>query len=98
VTAGTPLLQIDPLKQQATVSSQEASRRAQEANLRYAEVQLDRERKLYEAGVVPKQELDNAQTTYDSAAAQLKSLEQQVAQQQVELRYYGVVAPMDGIV
>src|SRR6202171_3801507 len=40
VKVGTPLLQIDPLKQQATLSSQEASRVAQEANLRYAKVQL----------------------------------------------------------
>ena len=98
VKAGTPLLQIDPLKQQATVSSQEASRVAQEANLRYAKVQLDREKKLFEAGVVAKQELDNAQTNYDASLAQLKSLEQQVAQQQVELHYYSVAAPMDGIV
>jgi RND family efflux transporter MFP subunit len=98
VKAGAPLLQIDPLKQQATVSSQEASRLAQEANVRYAKVQLDREKKLFEAGVVAKQELDNAQTNYDAALAQLKSLEQQVAQQQVELHYYTVAAPMDGIV
>src|SRR4029077_8313503 len=69
VAAGAPLLQIDPLKQEATVSSQEASRLAQEANLRYAKVQLDRERKLFEAGVVAKQELDNAQTNYDAAQA-----------------------------
>ena len=67
VAAGTPLLQIDPLKQQATVSSQDATRLAQEANLRYAKVQLDREKKLFEAGVVAKQELDNAQTNYDAA-------------------------------
>jgi RND family efflux transporter MFP subunit len=98
VTAGMPLLQIDPLKQQATVSSQEAARAAQQANLRYAQVQLERERKLFEAGVVAKQELDNAQTTYDAAAAQLKALEEQVNQQQVELRYYRVAAPMEGIV
>ncbi len=98
VAAGAPLLQIDPLKQQATVSSQEASRVAQEANLRYAKVQLDREKKLFEAGVVAKQELDNAQTNYDAAEAQLKSLEQQVTQQQVELHYYTVAAPMTGIV
>jgi RND family efflux transporter MFP subunit len=98
VTAGMPLLQIDPLKQQATVSSQEAARAAQEANLRYAQVQLDREKKLFEAGVVPKQELDNAQSTYDAAAAQLKALEEQVNQQQAELHYYKVTAPMDGIV
>ena len=98
VTAGTPLLQIDPLKQQATLSSQEASRVAQEANLSYAKVQLEREKKLFESGVVAKQELDNAQTNYDAAAAQLKSLEQQVNSQQVELHYYGVTSPMDGIV
>jgi RND family efflux transporter MFP subunit len=98
VKTGTPLLQIDPLKQEATVSSQEAARTAQEANLRYAQVQLEREKKLYEAGVVPKQELDNAQSTYDAAAAQLKSLEEQVNQQQVQLHYYRVAAPMDGIV
>jgi RND family efflux transporter MFP subunit len=98
VKVGTPLLQIDPLKQQATLSSQEASRVAQEANLRYAKVQLDREKRLFEAGVVARQELDNAQTNFDAAEAQLKSLEQQVTTQQVELRYYTVAAPMDGIV
>jgi len=43
-------------------------------------------------------DFDNAQTNYDSAVAQLKSLEQQVQQQKVELRYYRVSAPMDGIV
>ena len=98
VAAGAPLLQIDPLKQEATVSSQEASRLAQEANLRYAKVQLDREKKLFEAGVVAKQELDNAQTNYDAALAQLRSLEQQVTQQQVQLHYYTVAAPMNGLV
>jgi len=98
VSAGTPLIQIDPLKQLAAVSSQEAARAAQEANVRYAQIQLERARKLYAAGVVPKQEVDNAQTTYDAAVAQLKALSDQVNQQQAELRYYRVTAPMDGIV
>src|SRR6202166_4323508 len=60
VRAGSPLLQIDPLKQQATLGSQVASHAAQEATLRYAQTQLERERKLFEAGVVSKQEFDNA--------------------------------------
>ena len=98
VKAGTPILQIDPLKQQATVSSQEANRTAQEANLRYAQTQLERVRKLFEAGVVSKQELDNAQTAHDAAVAQLKSLSDQVSQQQVELHYYRVTAPMAGTI
>jgi RND family efflux transporter MFP subunit len=98
VKPGQALLQIDPLKQQATVSSQEASRAAQEANVRYAKTQLAREQKLFEAGVVPKQDYDNAQTSYDAAVSQLKALTDQVSQQQVELHYYRVAAPMAGIV
>ena len=98
VTAEAPLLQIDPLKQEATVSSQEASRMAQEANMRYAKISLERAQKLHDAGVISKQELDNAQTAYDAAVAQLKALDEQVRQQRVELHYYSVSAPMDGIV
>ncbi len=98
VEAGTPLLQIDPLKQEATVNSQEASRAAQEANLRYAKVSLERGQKLFDAGVISKQDLDNVQSGYDAALAQVKSLDEQVKQQKVELHYYSVTSPMDGIV
>jgi len=98
VAAGEALLQIDPLKQEATVNSQEATRLAQESNVNLARVNLERAKKLAEAGVIAKSDLDNAQTAYDSAVAQLKSLEHQVEQQKVELRYYKVSSPMDGIV
>jgi RND family efflux transporter MFP subunit len=98
VKTGTPLLQIDPLKQEATVNSQEASRAAQEANLRYAKISLERAQKLIDAGVISKQEFDNAQTSYEAALAQVKALDEQVKQQKVELHYYSVTSPMDGIV
>jgi RND family efflux transporter MFP subunit len=98
VPTGAALLQIDPLKQEATVNSQEATRLAQESNVNLARVNLERAKKLAEAGVIAKSDLDNAQTNYDTAVAQLKSLEHQVEQQKVELRYYKVSSPMDGIV
>jgi RND family efflux transporter MFP subunit len=98
VKTGEPLLQIDPLKQEATVSSQEATRAAQEANRRLAQVSLERAKKLYAAGVISKQELDNAQSNFDAVDAQVKALEEQVRQQKVELHYYTVSAPMEGIV
>src|SRR5260221_6423462 len=98
VTACTPLIQIDPLKQQAAVSSQEAARAAQEATVRYAQIQLDRARKLYAAGVVPKADVDNAQTTYDAAVAQLKALSDQVKQHQRKLRDYPRAGATDGTV
>src|SRR5271163_296454 len=70
VNAGTPLLQIDPLKQEATLNSQQATLVAQEANLRLAKVSLERAQKLFAAGVISKQEVDNAQSVYDAAEAQ----------------------------
>jgi RND family efflux transporter MFP subunit len=98
VKAGDSLLQIDPLKQEAAVNSQDAARAAQEANLRLAKVTLERAKKLSEAGVISKADLDNAQTGYDTAVEQLKSQEHQLQQQKVELHYYSVSAPMEGIV
>src|SRR6266481_6929821 len=98
VAAGTPLLQIDPLRQEAVLNSQEASRAAQEANVRYAKISLERAQKLLDTGVISKQEFDNAQTGYDAALSQLKASEEQVRQQTVQLHYYSVTSPMDGIV
>lgn len=98
VAAGAPLMQIDPSKQEATVASNQQTRTAQVAALQYAQQQYDRTKSLAAAGVVSKQDLDQAQSALDSAQAQLKSLDAQVQQQQVQLRYYKVVAPESGIV
>jgi RND family efflux transporter MFP subunit len=98
VKTGTPLLQVDPLMQQAAVGSLEASRAAQEANEKFAKTQLDRAQKLVDQGVISRQDFDTAQNNYDTAVQQMNSLDQQVKEQEVELHYYQVVAPMDGIV
>ena len=98
VSPGSVLMQIDPTKQQATVNSQENSRAAQEANLAWAKQQYDRISSLAAAGVVSKQELDQARSALDTAQAQLNSLDAQVQEQQVQLHYYRVTAPSAGIV
>src|SRR5277367_234261 len=98
VSPGTVLMQIDPAKQQATVNSQEHSRAAQEANLDYAQQQYNRISALAAAGVVAKQDLDQAKSALDTAQAQLKSLDAQVQEQKVQLHYYRVPSPSTGIV
>jgi RND family efflux transporter MFP subunit len=98
VKAGEPLMQIDPRKQEATLGSQEATRASKEAAVRLAQIQYDRAEKLYAAGVISKQDLDTAKTTLDTAKADLESLDAQVRQQRVELHYYQVTSPMNGIV
>jgi RND family efflux transporter MFP subunit len=98
VASGAPLMEIDPLKQQATVNSQESSRVAQEASLSYAKQQYQRTQSLFAAGVVSRQELDQTKSAMDNAQAQLDSLGAQVREQEVQLHYYRVVAPWAGIV
>ncbi|MGB9235913.1 MAG: efflux RND transporter periplasmic adaptor subunit, partial [Terriglobales bacterium] len=98
VANGAPLMQIDPSKQQATVKSQEDARTAQVAQVTWAQQNYDRVSGLANAGVVSKQDLDQARATLDAAQAQLHSLDAQVNEQQVQLHYYQVVAPRAGIV
>ncbi len=98
VADGAPMMQIDPEKQQATVNSQEHARVAQQAQLKWAQQNYERVNGLASAGVVSRQDLDQARATLDAAQAQLHSLEAQVNEQQVQLHYYRVVAPRAGIV
>jgi RND family efflux transporter MFP subunit len=98
VANGAPMMQIDPAKQQATVKSQESATAAQLAQVKWAQQNYDRVSGLANAGVVSKQDLDQARATLDAAQAQLQSLGAQVNEQQVQLHYYQVVAPRAGIV
>ncbi len=98
VEAGSPMVEIDPLKQQATVKSQEGARAAQEAQLNWAKQQYERTQGLAGAGVVSKQDLDQAKAALDAAQSQLDALDAQVKEQQVQLHYYKVVALRSGIV
>ncbi len=98
VTAGTPLLEIDPRKQEATVNNQEAAYHSKEAVLAQARIDLERKKQLYAAGVVAKAELDAAQSAYDAAKADADALEASIREQKVQLRYYTVNAPTDGTI
>lgn len=98
VSPGTPLMQIDPAKQQATVRSQENTRAAKLAALELARQQYERVSGLQSTGITSRQDLDQAKSALDAAQAEVKSLEAQVGEQQVQLHYYRVSAPTAGVV
>ena len=98
VRQGDALMQIDPRRQEAAVSSQEANRVSKDANVAYARQQQQRASALFAAGAISKQELEQAETALRTAEADLQALQAQVQQQQVQLRYYTVAAPTAGIV
>lgn len=98
VEAGAPILEIDPRKQQATVNNQEASLKSKQAALQQATIDLERKKKLFAAGVIAKADLDQAQNVYDSARADAEALEAGIREQQVQLHYYTVRAPSQGVI
>jgi RND family efflux transporter MFP subunit len=98
VSAGTPLMQIDPAKQQATLKTQEDTLAAKQAEVKWDEQEFGRNSGLYDAKVISKQALDQSRTALDQARAQLQALQAQVRQESVQLHYYRVTAPGAGIV
>jgi RND family efflux transporter MFP subunit len=98
VAAGAPLVQIDQDRQQAMLQTTESQRAAREADLTFSRQQLDRMRALFKAGAVSKEQLDQAESTHTTAAAQLKAIEAEIRENQVELEFYRVTAPTSGVI
>jgi RND family efflux transporter MFP subunit len=98
VSAGQVIMEIDPRRQQALVDAQRSTENQKKALYDYNELQIERQRKLFEAGVTSRDTLDQAEQSFrntradwESAIATRKSLEEQLA-------YYRVKAPFDGVV
>lgn len=98
VRQGTPLVQINPDKQRAAVSSAEANRGGTEADVAYWRGQVKRLESLVAAGAISRQEFEQAQNSLRTAEARLTALEAQVREQRVELQYYRVLAPQAGMI
>ena len=98
VSVGQPLIQIDPDKQQAAVSTLESQRVAREADLAFARQQLARLQKLHDAGAVSRAELEQAETAHKTAEAQVAAIQSQIKETQVQLQYYQVTAPAAGTI
>jgi RND family efflux transporter MFP subunit len=98
VKAGEPVLEIDQRKQVATVNNQEAGLKSKQAVMQQAAVDLKRKQELYSQGIIAKADLDVSQHTYDAAKADAEALEASIREQQVQLHYYTVRAPSEGII
>ncbi len=98
VKAGQLLMQIDARQQRATVDSLRATERQKKALDDYDTVEVERQRKLFEAGVTSRDAYEQAQQAYQNAKADYQSaVEARKAGEQL-LDYYAVRAPFAGVV
>jgi len=98
VRAGQLLMQIDPLKQTATVESQQANEAQQKAMFDYNQSDLARQEQLYKAGIISKQAYDQAVQSVQNAKAGLAAATALTNTQRQQLAYYQIRAPFDGVV
>jgi RND family efflux transporter MFP subunit len=98
VQAGTPVLQIDSRKQEATVSNQVATYKSKLATVELNRVDLERKKKLYEAGVIAKADLDVSQAAFDTSKSDADALDAAIREQREQLRYYTVKATTVGVI
>lgn len=112
VKTGQILAQIDPASFDAQVAQASANLSLAEANLEKSKIALrdtitnfERNKILYGKNFISKSDLDASETSYLSAAAQIKASEAQVSQAgaslrlaQTNLRYTKIVSPVNGTV
>jgi RND family efflux transporter MFP subunit len=98
VKAGQVLMVIDPLKQQATLDAQESTVQQLKATYDYNKIDLERQRRLFDAGVTSRSTLDQSEQAYSNSKAAYESAIASRQTQAQQLSYYRIQAPYDGIV
>ncbi len=98
VKAGQELMHIDAQPQMATVQAQLATERQKKALYDYNTIEIERQKKLFDAGVVSRDVFDQAQQAFANSKADYESAVSLRKTQEEQLAYYTVRAPFDGVV
>ena len=98
VKAGQLLMVIDPFKQEATVESQAATEKQKLAVYEYNKKEVERQRKLYAAGVTSLDTEEQAEQAYGNSKADYEAAVASRVTQEKQLDYYKIRAPFDGVV
>ncbi len=98
VKSGQLLMQIDPLKQTAAVQSQQGTQAQKKAVFQYNETQVERQKKLFEAGVISRDAYDQAVQAFENSKGDYAANSALTTTQQQQLAYYQIRAPFSGVV
>src|ERR1700754_460462 len=98
VKAGQVLMEIDPAKQEATVASSKSTEQQKLAVYQYNQIEVKRQRDLFDQGVTSRDAFDQAEQAYKNSQADYESAVATTQSQRKQLGYYHITAPFDGIV
>ena len=98
VEQGALLFEIDSSREQSALASLQSMRPMREAEVTFAQQQVQRNKTLLDAGAVSQREVEQYETQLRTSEAQLKALDEQIKQQRSQLGYYKVTAPTSGTI
>ena len=96
VKKGETLLVIDPRPYEVALAQAQANLQKDEAQLTNAKAQYDRNRVLYEQGVIAKQELDTLQASFGTFEGTIASDKAAIKNAELNLTYCYIKSPIDG--
>ena len=96
VKEGDPLFTIDPAPYQAAVAGAEAQVASAEAKVSLAKTELDRGRRLSDNRTISQSDLDQRQSSFADAEAQLRAARAALTTAQLDLGYTEIIAPVSG--
>ncbi len=98
VTQGQLLMQIDPLKQVATVDQQAGSQAQANASYQFNKSEVDRQKKLFDAGITSRQAYDTSLGNFEAAKGAYTASAAGTSTQKQQLAYYQIRAPFSGVI
>jgi multidrug efflux system membrane fusion protein len=96
VKTGDPLFQIDPRPFQATLEQAQAMKTRDEAQLKGAQLDLERYQKLLPTGFQTRQQYDQQIATVDQLKGSIAADQAQIDAAQLNLQYADIRSPIDG--
>jgi len=91
-------MEIDPLKQAAAVNQQAGAQAQANATYQFNKAEVDRQKRLFEAGITSRQAYDTAVQNFESSKAAFDSSVAGTLTQKEQLAYYKIRAPFAGVV
>jgi HlyD family secretion protein len=98
VKKGQLIAQIDPEMLEAQAAQAKANVEKADAAFRDAERTLKRNRELFSRNLIPRSDLDTAETNFDGSRAQLEQAKAALKVADTNLRYTRIISPVDGVV
>lgn len=98
VKADQVIMEIDSRQQQATVAEKSATERQKKAVFDFNTVEMERQKKLFDAGITSRDAFDQEQQAYQNSKADYEAAQEIRKTQEQLLAYYKIRAPFDGVV